>query len=184
MTRLHTGAALRRLQKAHHPPSPDYTEAMRKDASRLAELQRTMLLDSPRERAYDDLTRLLATALDVPMTMVNLLDGHRDWFKSSVGVTLDEGLVETSFCEAFFETTDDLLVVPDTTQDPRFALHPLVLTAPFVRFYVGVRLVVNGQTLGTLCAYDVKPRVVTSEQVERVRALSMAAMELLAKTRG
>ncbi len=156
--------------------------AMRTDASRLAELQRTMLLDSPQERGFDDLTRLLATALAVPMAMVNLLDEHRDWFKASVGFGAPSSPVETSFCEAFFESTDDLLVVPDTTRDARFANHPLVVSAPFIRFYAGARLVVRGHTLGTLCAYDVEPRTITAAQLERVRELSVAAMELLANS--
>ena len=59
---------------------------MRLDADRLAELRRAMILDSGPERAYDDITRLLATSLAVPITMVNLLDAQRDWFKSCVGI--------------------------------------------------------------------------------------------------
>ena len=47
---------------------------MRKNPSRLAELRRAAILDSSPERAYDEITRLLATSLSVPITMVNLLE--------------------------------------------------------------------------------------------------------------
>lgn len=63
---------------------------MRHDPSRLAELRRRLILDSSRERAYDDLARLLASSLEVPIAMVNLLDSERDWFKSCVGLPLTE----------------------------------------------------------------------------------------------
>ena len=47
---------------------------MRLDTTRLAALRQAAILDSPRERAFDDIARLLASSLAVPITMVNLLD--------------------------------------------------------------------------------------------------------------
>jgi GAF domain-containing protein len=123
---------------------------MRNDTTRLAELRRCLILDSTAERAYDDLTRTLATDLGVPITMVNLLDAARDWHKSYIGLQVNESPVATSFCEEFFQTPDDLIVVDDTHTDLRFAAHPLVVGPPFVRFYAAARLRVRGQTLGTL----------------------------------
>ena len=69
---------------------------MRKDPARLAELHRQMILDSAAEQAYDDLTRLLASGLEVPVAIVNLLDDDRDWFKSSVGLPGAEAPASTS----------------------------------------------------------------------------------------
>ncbi len=155
-----------------------YTFWVRKDPARLAELRRLLLLDSSAERAYDDLARLLATSLDVPITMVNLLDAERDWFKSAVGLPTRESPAATSFCEAFFDTADAVIVVPDTTRDARFMANPLVTGAPFVRFYAAARLAVEGYTVGTLCAYDVRPREIAAEQVERLQALACAVVEL------
>ena len=152
---------------------------MRNDPTRLAELRRHLILDSSPERAFDDITQLLASSLDVPIVMVNLLDDGRDWFKSCVGLPHRESPAETSFCEAFFHSADDLIVAEDTTLDPRFSAHPLVVNAPFVRFYAAARLAVDGHTLGTLCAYDVKPRLVSKQQVEHMQALAAAVIELL-----
>jgi GAF domain-containing protein len=152
---------------------------MRTDSDRLAELQRLLILDSSPERAYDDITRLLATTLEVPITMVNILDKERDWFKSCVGLPLTESPAQTSFCEAFFHTTLDLTAVEDTTKDKRFASHPLVTGEPFIRFYAAARLVVNGQTVGTLCAYDQKPKKLTIQQLDQLRLLARVVMDLL-----
>jgi GAF domain-containing protein len=152
---------------------------MRNDPTRLAELRRHLILDSSPERAFDDITRLLATSLDVPIVMVNLLDDGRDWFKSCVGLPQHESPAATSFCEVFFKSADDLIVAEDTTLDPRFSSHPLVVNAPFIRFYAAARLAVQGHTLGTLCAYDVKPRQVSAQQLQHMQELAAAVVELL-----
>lgn len=152
---------------------------MRLDSSRLAELRRALILDSGPERAYDDITRLLSTALAVPITMVNLLDAERDWFKSCVGIQQTQSPSVTSFCEAFFDSTDDLIVVEDTLLDPRFQSNPRVSGRPFIRFYAAARLSVRGETVGTLCAYDVRPRQLNPEQMDQLRTLASAAVELI-----
>jgi GAF domain-containing protein len=154
---------------------------MRRNPSRLEELRRLSILDSGPERAYDDITRLLATSLAVPITMVNLLDAERDWFKSCAGVQQTQSPAVTSFCEAFFDSTQDLIVVEDTLQDERFADHPMVVGRPFIRFYAAARLAVKGQTVGTLCAYDVRPRQLSPEQLDHLQAMASAVIELFAK---
>lgn len=57
---------------------------------RLAALHRLDLLDTPPGPACDRLTRLAATALDVPMALISLIDEERQWVKSRFGVLLRE----------------------------------------------------------------------------------------------
>lgn len=154
---------------------------MRLDPARLAVLRRALILDSSPERAYDDITRLLAKSLAVPFTMVNLLDAERDWFKSCVGVQQTESPAVTSFCEAFFESPQDLIVIEDTLHDARFAVHPKVQGRPFIRFYAAARVVVAGQTVGTLCAYDVEPRRLAPEQLDDIQKLASAVVDLFTR---
>lgn len=152
---------------------------MRNNPERLQALKSLALLDTAAEVAYDDLTRTLAQTFDVPIAMVNLLDADRDWFKACIGVSLAESPAETSFCEIYFHCDDDLLVIPDTMADPVFSSHPLVVGAPFIRFYASARLAVAGHTVGTLCIYDVQPKQVSAEQIETLRVLRLATMEVL-----
>ena len=137
------------------------------------------VLDSSPERAYDDITRLLATELAVPITMVNLLDEERDWFKSCFGVQQTQSPAVTSFCEMFFTSHSDLIVVNDTLLDGRLAYHPLVIGRPFIRFYAAARLMVRGQTVGTLCAYDIEPREITPDQIRHLQHMAVAVVEFL-----
>ena len=156
-----------------------YNDLMRKDPIRLAELRRQLILDSSVEKAYDDITKLMSESLDVPIAMINFMDADRDWFKSRVGFPLTESPVETSFCESFFNSDKDVIVVPDTLQSEQFRQHSLVTGEPHVRFYAAARLVVNGQTLGTLCAYDLRPRQLSPEQIDHLKALTLSVFELL-----
>ena len=158
---------------------PERPLPMRNDLERLAELQRLAILDSSAERVYDEITRLLATTLDVPITLVNLLDQERDWFKSRVGIQQTQSPKVTSFCEQFFDSTREVIVVEDTLHDTRFATHPMVVGRPFIRFYAAARLVVRGQTVGTLCAYDVQPKQLTADRIEYLRLMAGAVVELL-----
>jgi GAF domain-containing protein len=154
---------------------------MRKNDDRLKVLQSLAILDTAPELVFDDLTRAVAQTFGVPITMVNLLDADRDWFKSCVGLPMTESPASTSFCEVFLNFNHEMLVVEDTLLDARFASHPLVVGPPHIRFYAAARLQVSGQTVGTLCAYDTCVKHVSSKQVEELKALSDAAMELLAR---
>lgn len=77
---------------------------------------------------------------------------------------------------------NDVLVVPDTREDIRFARNPLVTGEAPLYFYAGALLkTADGLPLGTVCVLDRKPRQLTDEQVEALRALArqtMAQLEL------
>lgn len=154
---------------------------MRLNPHRLAQLKTLAILDTAPEVVFEDITRAVAQTFDVPIAMVNLMDADRDWFKSCLGFPLRESPVETSFCEVFFNTDNDIIVIEDTTLDPRFARHPLVVDEPFIRFYGSARLSVGGQTMGTLCVFDTKVKKVSPQQVEALRVLGRAAMDCLAR---
>ncbi len=154
---------------------------MRHDSQRLAQLRRLLILDTAPELAYDEIARLLATSLDVPIALINFLDRDRDWFKATVGLEHGQSSAETSFCETFLRSSIDLIVVDDTTLDERFQQHPLVTGAPYIRFYAAARITSAGHTLGTLCAYDVKPRKISVDQIETLQTLATAVIELISK---
>jgi len=71
------------------------------------------------------------------------------------------------------------VVAQDTLVDTRFADHPFVANPPYVRFYAGARLTIDGHTIGTLCAYDLKPKVLSLEQLDNMRMLAAAVIESL-----
>jgi K+-sensing histidine kinase KdpD len=65
-----------------------------------------------------------------------------------------------SFCaHAIQSKEEDIFVIPETHEDPRFAHNGLVTGPPFIRFYAGVPLIApEGYKLGTFCIIDTKPR--------------------------
>src|SRR4051794_34805912 len=93
------------------------------EASRLEALRAYDVLDTPPEQAFDDLTRLASLICSAPVSMISLVDGERQWFKSRVGTDATETARDVAFCaHAILET--DLFVVPDAEADARFADNP------------------------------------------------------------
>jgi len=127
------------------------------EASRLATLRSLEILDTSPEERFDRLTRLAQHVFGVPIALVSLIDGHRQWFKSCQGLSVSETPRSISFCgHAILD--DQVFIVPDTLLDPRFADNPLVTGAPHIRFYAGHPLKAkNGSRLGTLCVIDSRP---------------------------
>jgi signal transduction histidine kinase len=153
------------------PASRDRTLGERE---RLEILRRLDILDTAPEQEFDDLTALAAAICGTPISLISLIDTDRQWFKARVGVDAPELPRETAFCARAIEQ-DDLFVVPDATEDPRFAANPDVTGGLHVRFYAGAPLVTQeGAALGTLCVIDRTPREITPEQERALRALSRA----------
>lgn len=146
------------------------------ESARVAALDRYAILDTEPEQTFDDLVILAAYICKTPIAMLSLVDEHRQWFKSKVGVQIRETPKETSFCAHAIQQ-EDLFIVPDTLKDPRFKDNPMVLGEPHIRFYTGAPIVnEDGFALGTLCVIDRQPRELDSEQKEALWALSRLAL--------
>jgi GAF domain-containing protein len=151
------------------------------EVERLRVLLELRVLDTPRERFFDDLAFLAAHVCDTPIALVTFVDGSRQWFKARVGLETIETPRDVAFC-AHAILGDDIFEVPDSHEDDRFAHNPLVTGYPGVRFYAGAPLLTSdGYALGTVCAIDRQPRKLTDEQREALRTLSrliVAELEL------
>ncbi len=153
------------------------------EEARVAALDRYAILDTEPEQTFDDIVTLAAFVCKAPMAMLSLVDDHRQWFKSKVGVTTRETPRDMSICAHAIKTgRDSLFIVPDTLQDDRFRNNPLVTGDPHIRFYAGAPLIDDdGFALGTLCVIDREPRVLEPEQeqaLKSLRRLALGQMEL------
>ena len=143
------------------------------EPERLAALRATRLLDSPPEQAFDDIAALAAVICDTPISLVTLVDEHRQWFKARVGLKVTETPRDLAFCAHAILRPDQMFVVPDALDDPRFLANQLVVGEPHIGFYAGMPLVTpDGHSLGTLCVIDRRPRELTTAQMESLRRLA------------
>jgi two-component system, cell cycle sensor histidine kinase and response regulator CckA len=91
-------------------------------------------------------------------------------------VTLNETSRDISFCSHAIKQ-HDLFIIPDATQDARFADNPLVTSDPKIRFYAGAPLITpDGYALGSLCVIDKVPRELRQEQKQALRVLARHVM--------
>ncbi|BFU42237.1 GAF domain-containing protein [Krasilnikovia sp. MM14-A1004] len=142
------------------------------EADRLAALYGLGVLDSAPEKDFDDIVALTASVCDVPTALVCLVDTDRQWFKARVGTDLADMSRDLSFC-AHAILGDDLLIVPDTRKDPRFADNPAVLDHDGIRFFAAAPLITTeGFAVGALCVFDMRPRGLDDDQTAALRALA------------
>lgn len=150
------------------------------EEARLATLRSLNILDTQSEERFDRLTRIAKRMFNVPIALVSLVDENRQWFKSSVGLNVDETPRNISFCGHTI-LDDKVFIIHNAADDPRFIDNPLVLSEPNIHFYAGCPLVVNGYKLGTLCIIDKVSRNFDKEDIEALEDLaSMAEQELAA----
>ena len=149
------------------------------DQERIKILQEYEILDTLPEKEFDDIVELASIFFQTPISLISLLDSHRQWFKARVGLNAQETPIEYAFCYHAIKQPDEVMVVPDSFMDERFQNNPLATGDPHVRFYAGAPLVTkSGYALGTLCVIDNHPREFSEEQ-ERV--LKILAQKVIAR---
>ena len=148
------------------------------ERQRIAALRAYEILDTPREEEFDDIVRVVSAICETPISVINLIDHGRQWFKAEVGLGVRETPLPASIC-AHAILQPGLFVVPDTLDDLRFSDNPLVTGDPHLRFYAGALLeTAEGLPLGTICVLDYKPRQLNDNQKDLLRLMASQIMKL------
>ncbi len=149
------------------------------EEARSAALHSFNVLDTPRERDFDDIAKIASHICGSPIAVVNLVDTKRQFFKAEVGLGTRSTPLETAFCRhALLE--QDTLVIPDATIDHRLNSNPLVTGEPHIRSYAGALLkTADGQPIGTVCVLDYRVREFSDDQIEMLKFLARQAMTQL-----
>lgn len=142
------------------------------EAARVATLHSLNILDTPRDDRFDRYTRITARVFDMPIVLISLVDGRRQWFKSAEGLDAEETPRDISFCGHAI-LGDGVFEVRNARRDPRFRDNPLVVEQPNIRFYAGAPLEApNGHKLGTLCIIDRVPRRLSDDEKTMLKNLA------------
>lgn len=146
---------------------------------RIQALNSLAILDTPAEDVFDNLTLMIAKHLNFPIVAVSLVDVNRQWFKSTVGLSVCETGRDIAFCAHAIEH-NGILSVPDAKKDIRFADNPLVTNAPYIASYFGVPLRPDGDyVVGTLCVIDNVPRKLKKAEEEYLVKMALLIEHLL-----
>jgi len=148
------------------------------EALRLAAIERYKLSGIGREAAFDRIARLTASLFKVPVSLVSIVGSEMQCFRGACGLDVSGTPRDIAFC-AFAILDSDVTVVPDAMEDPRFAHNPLVTGPPYLRFYAGAPLRVDGRAVGTLCIGDTRPRQFHSEDRKRLADLACTVVDLI-----
>jgi CheY-like chemotaxis protein len=128
------------------------------EAKRLAALHRLKIMDTPEEDVFIRIVNLAAAVFNVPTALISLVDRDRQWIKAAQGTNISSIPRNISFCSHTI-LGNEVCLVNDATQDPRFAANPQVTGAPGIRFYAGMPLYSeDGYKVGTFCLIDYVPR--------------------------
>ena len=132
------------------------------------------MLDAPTEEDFDVMTRLAVRLPQVPVSYVSIIDKERDFFATQRGLPAPLSVVRQNtgrtFCHYVLES-DEPLVVADALEHPVLAMLQSV-QAMGARSYVGMPLKLDGQTIGTFCVVDMRPRAWSSSDLEILRQLT------------
>jgi two-component system sensor histidine kinase VicK len=147
------------------------------EKERLNSLKEYQILDTLPGDAYDDLTFLASQICDTPIALVSLIDTDRQWFKSKVGLEVNEISRDISFCGHAINNQQEIFEIQSASEDDRFFDNPLVINDLYFKFYAGIPLVNSeGFSLGTLCVIDTKPKKLSNSQKKSLAALSRQVM--------
>jgi signal transduction histidine kinase len=152
----------------------------KRESKRIESLKSYLVLDTESEEEIDNLTQLASEICETPISLVSLIDENRQWFKSKIGLEVNETSRDVAFCAHAINEKDDLFIIEDARKDKRFFDNPLVTSDPFVIFYAGVVLKSDEDLpLGTLCVIDNSPRKLSDKQIRSLKTISKQIMNLL-----
>lgn len=150
-----------------------------KEEKRIKALKSYDLLDSKSEVEFDRITKLASLICETPISLISLIDEDRQWFKSKIGVSVEQTSRDIAFCNYAIQQ-NEIYEVFDASVDDRFKDNPLVVNEPYIKFYSGQPLIdPNGCVLGTLCVIDKEPKKLSASQKEALKLLADDVIDII-----
>lgn len=143
---------------------------------RLAALQRTGLLDSEPEPAFDRIASLVRRLLGTETALVSMVTTDRQFFKSAVGLPAAiEGTRETPLSHSFCQhvvASETQLVVADARLNPLVADNLAVRDLGVIS-YLGIPIhAPGGEVVGSLCALGRETREWSGDDIDTMQDLT------------
>lgn len=147
---------------------------------RLEALKSYAILDTVKEKDYDDIAKLAAQIAGTPISLISFIDEERQWIKSNYGLAINEIPRDFSFCAHTINLKSEVFVIEDTLKDSRFLDNALMINQLNIIFYAGIPIYdADGYALGTLSLMDYKPQKIGQSQIDSLVTLSNMIAKLL-----
>ena len=157
---------------------PDGLPAALSAQDRLAAVRATGLLDTGPEGPFDELARLAAAVTGCGRAFITLVDEHRSFWKSCIGVDAPERArqnpVRESFCYFLVGLGGAPFAVEDAATDPRTSSHPSVGPMKIGAWAGYPLLSPGGQVLGSMCVIDENPHPWQPEELATLATMARA----------
>lgn len=156
--------------------TPDAVRERLRDERRLAALERTGLLEPSVEECFERPVRLASRTLGTPVALLSVVDPHRQFFKSQLGLadpwaSARETPLSHSLCQ-YVVASDASLAVTDTRDVASLRDNGAVEDLDVVA-YLGVPVrAPDGSTLASLCVTSPEPRRWQDQELETLTGLS------------
>ncbi|MDO9373346.1 MAG: GAF domain-containing protein [Ferruginibacter sp.] len=147
---------------------------------RIKDLLSYSILDSEKEKDYDDLVELASQICDCPIALITFVDDERQWFKASKNLEAPQTTRDVAFCSHTI-LQNDVMVVTDARTDERFFDNPLVTGDLQIGFYAGAPILSSsGYNLGSVCVIDqVKKDELSPQQKNSLTIIARQVSKLL-----
>lgn len=146
------------------------------DQQRVEVLKRYKILDTPPEKAFDNVAKLATQIFNVPIALVSLVDTEKVFFKANIGMGNTKSTSRGISLCALSILEQKITLFEDASEVPLLANNPVV--ADGLRFYAGAPLITHdGFGIGTICIVDKKPRSFSKQEEEILKGLAAIVMD-------
>jgi diguanylate cyclase (GGDEF)-like protein len=133
------------------------------------------------DESNDEAVKLAANVCGTPAAILSFIHRGRQRLTARIGIDATDCPRALLFCAQAIRAPDQIMVVPDVAEDPRFARNWGNTDGMPFRFYAGAPLVAPlGMAFGTISVIDRTSRVLTESQATALWTLSRQIVRQLA----
>ena len=145
------------------------------EPKRLRAINEANIIDTPNEALFDNITANICRDLNVPLSLISIVDKDRQFFKSEQGLPCEiqqtrQTTLRHSLC-IYVVRYGHILSIENLREDPGFEHHPIIEDFG-VLSYLGVPLIYKSEVIGSVCALDSRPRKWGSREIEILQEAS------------